>query len=186
MRRNCPECGSTSVVMFNADEDWCTGCNAKFPGESTSELTTLRADLAAAQSTIALIQKIAGCQVDRLVEVVEGLVKERGELQERIKELERDEEATRKYWSNAYYAMEAERDELKAEAVRFKIHLEQKDRALAANAEEYRKLEVERDRLNSETNRLREMIRFPDCGAAGCGRQDMNCHDCKELRGATK
>ena len=166
--------------------------------------------LTKAQSTIAMIQKIAGCQVDRLVSTVEELVRERGELKERVEnleellehaeengglivrerdhwkanhdemvrrnafllqrpdldvtrirvyeELKRDEEATRKYWSNAYYTMEAERDELKADAVRFKMHLEQKDRALAANAEEYKKLQAEFFDYTHETSKLRDRL----------------------------
>jgi hypothetical protein len=50
MRRVCPKCGSTSVIMFDADEDWCTQCKARFPGETTSphsELTALRAEVSA-------------------------------------------------------------------------------------------------------------------------------------------
>jgi hypothetical protein len=32
MQRICPKCGSTSVVTFDADEDWCTQCKSRFPG----------------------------------------------------------------------------------------------------------------------------------------------------------
>jgi len=136
------------------------------------ELENLRATLAKSQSTIALIQRIAGCQVDRLAEVVEDLVRERTAALERGRELEgeRDLWIKRYEWQGETLSkvghdnytsaaviikallelstnLEAERDELKADAIRFKIHLDQKDRALAANAEEYRKLEVERDEL---------------------------------------
>ena len=51
-----------------------------------------------------------------------------------------------------------EREELKAAAVRFKIHLEQKDRALAANAEEYRKLKAEFFDYTHETSKLRDQL----------------------------
>jgi len=89
-------------------------------------LRRVKTDLAAAQSTIALIQRIAGGQVDQLVSTVEELVRER--------------------------------EELKAAAVRFKIHLEQKDRALAANAEEYRKLKAEFFDYTHETSKLRDQL----------------------------
>ncbi|OHD28234.1 MAG: hypothetical protein A2Y38_25255 [Spirochaetes bacterium GWB1_59_5] len=136
----CPGCGKAGFIakflLAESRTIKCSECGAwsepvrweltKTGAQHRAELTTLRADLAAAL--------------------------------ERIEEQERNEEATRKYWSNAYYAMEAERDELKADAVRFKIHLEQKGRALAANAEEYKKLQAEFFDYTHETSKLRDQL----------------------------
>jgi hypothetical protein len=52
MRRVCPNCGSTSVITFDADEDYCTGCKARLPGLATGECLSyadLRSQLAASQ-----------------------------------------------------------------------------------------------------------------------------------------
>lgn len=32
VKRSCPHCGSTDVVMFTADDDWCRSCDKTFPG----------------------------------------------------------------------------------------------------------------------------------------------------------
>ena len=163
--KTCDYCLKVGMAYtFQNGETICPACLASVPSNSVELrklVFTLRADLTKTQERVKEVEEqLASADLGWI-----GWQEKHGE------ELEKSQ------------ALEAERDELKADAIRFKIHLEQKDRALAANAVEYRKLEVERDQIKRETNRLREMIRFPDCGAAGCGRQDMNCHDCKELRG---
>jgi hypothetical protein len=49
MQRICPKCGSTSVVTFDADEDWCTQCKSRFPGLSIpchcAQITRLNSEL---------------------------------------------------------------------------------------------------------------------------------------------
>lgn len=32
VKRSCPHCRSTDVVMFTADDDWCLTCDKTFPG----------------------------------------------------------------------------------------------------------------------------------------------------------
>lgn len=32
VKRSCPHCGSTDVIMFTADEDWCRSCDKLLPG----------------------------------------------------------------------------------------------------------------------------------------------------------
>lgn len=32
VKRSCPHCGSTDVVMFTADDEWCRSCDKTFPG----------------------------------------------------------------------------------------------------------------------------------------------------------
>ena len=91
---------------------------------SADTIGLLRANLAAAQSTIALIQKIAGCQVDRLAEAVEGLVKERAAALERVGKLESEKDAALqfiggeepwRYWYRCFLDMREERDLFKRE-----------------------------------------------------------------------
>ena len=74
MRRVCPKCGSTSVITFDADEDYCTSCSSRLPGLSippdnhkiieglTNELATLRSDLASVKRELAEARE----EVDRL------------------------------------------------------------------------------------------------------------------------
>ena len=78
---------------------------------------------------------------------------------ERVGELERDEAATRAYWSNAYYAMEAERDQLKRERQNV---IEEAHRSALVNARNsaavIEELRIEVEQLKRERDEYRDFL----------------------------
>lgn len=138
--KTCDYCLKVGMAYtFQNGETICPACLASVPSNSVELrklVFTLRADLTKTQERVKeLEEQLASADLGWI-----GWQEKHGE------ELEKSQ------------ALEAERDELKADAVRFKMHLEQKDRALAANAEEYKKLQAEFFDYTHETSKLRDQL----------------------------